>query len=363
MLIKILMLVFTLSCQLAMAKEVPLTFPEVNIIGSQVRTLQSEIVEQEYKLWISPPTNYNSTKKDYPVIYLLDAQWDFTLMISLYGQLRADGDIPNAFLVGITWGGENINVDGLRVRDFLPVFKHPKTGIHGADNFLTFFEKELIPFIDKEYRVSDQRTLIGSSFAGWFSLYTMFQRPDLFDGFLATAPTVELENDILLDLTDNFAERVKENNTKLYLAVGKKDGNKKGLDKALAFLKENNYDGLSYKSDFFDNMGHSSIKAFGNTRGLQYIFEKTEAKLTLAQMEKLVGRYKNVNSDDIATVSIKEERLVVAVDKQYEIPLKASSPSHFFFSNYNVEVVFDLYSQSTSMEIQFSGMTDKFERE
>jgi len=254
------------------AKNIELS--EVSIKGSQIRTITSLHTNKDYDLWISRPLGYEASDKHYPVIYLLDAQWDFTLMISLYGQLRADGDIPPAILVGVTWHGDNVDYDSLRVQDFLPVSNKSNTGKHGAEKFLTFFDEELIPYVDSSFRTTNKRILLGSSFAGWFSLYAMFNRPDLFGGFLVTAPTVQLIESYVLKHTEHFAEKVNESNTRLYLAVGSRDSNLAGFEEALSFLKLNDFKGLTYQAQIFENMGHSSIKGNGNTRGLQFLFKK-----------------------------------------------------------------------------------------
>lgn len=73
---------------------------EVTVVGSQIKLLQSEIVKQKYQLLIKTPTGYKQSDKTYPVIYFLDARWDFSLMVSAYGQSYYDGFIPEAILVG-----------------------------------------------------------------------------------------------------------------------------------------------------------------------------------------------------------------------------------------------------------------------
>ena len=68
---------------------------EVTIPGSQIKTLTSKIVNgQEYVLQISLPSGYANSNKKYPVVYLLDSQWDFPLVTALYGQQYYDGFIP-----------------------------------------------------------------------------------------------------------------------------------------------------------------------------------------------------------------------------------------------------------------------------
>ena len=77
----------------------------VTIPGSQTKTFTSKIVSgQEYVLQISLPAGYANSTKKYPVVYLMDSQWDFPLLTALYGQQYYDGFIPELIIVGITWG-------------------------------------------------------------------------------------------------------------------------------------------------------------------------------------------------------------------------------------------------------------------
>jgi enterochelin esterase-like enzyme len=53
-------------------------YPRVQIPGSEVRKISSAIVAgQEYELQILLPAGYEKTNKKYPVVYLMDSQWDF----------------------------------------------------------------------------------------------------------------------------------------------------------------------------------------------------------------------------------------------------------------------------------------------
>src|SRR5438105_3916499 len=79
-------------------------FPRVDIPGSVVRTITSTIVSgQEYQLHILLPANYKNSNKKYPVVYLMDSQWDFPLVKCIYGEYYYDGFIPEMIIVGVTW--------------------------------------------------------------------------------------------------------------------------------------------------------------------------------------------------------------------------------------------------------------------
>lgn len=60
--------------------------PRVEIPNTQILKMTSSIVGQEYDLYLHLPRGYASTNDSYPVLYLLDAQWDFPLVTAIFGQ-------------------------------------------------------------------------------------------------------------------------------------------------------------------------------------------------------------------------------------------------------------------------------------
>ena len=159
--------------------------PQVEILGTQLLHLTSAIVGQEYDLYVNLPRGYQDTTKTFPVIFLLDGQWDFPLTQAIYGEQYYDGFVPAAVMVGITWGGANPNYDSLRTRDLTPtnVKQVPQSG--GAPKFLKFIKNELIPYLELKYRTAKNgRTLMGSSLGGLFTLYALFHEAGLFDRYV-----------------------------------------------------------------------------------------------------------------------------------------------------------------------------------
>jgi predicted alpha/beta superfamily hydrolase len=153
------------------------TAQEVKIPGTQTRKITSSIVAgQEYELQIMLPGNYSNTNRLYPVVYLMDSQWDFPLATAIYGEQYYDGFIPPMIIVGVTWGGTNPKPDSLRARDYTPsalIKELPQSG--GAEKFLSFMKEELFPFVERNYRADkNDRTLMGCSFGGLFTIRFVF---------------------------------------------------------------------------------------------------------------------------------------------------------------------------------------------
>lgn len=266
---------------------------EVPIAGTQLLKYKSAIADQEYNLYVSLPQNYQDTTKTFPVVYLLDAQWDFTLAYAIYGELYYDGFIPGFILVGITWGGTNPDYDSLRAFDFTPSDASGK-GRHGnAFIFLKFIKTELIPFIESKYRVSKvDRTLIGSSLGGLFTLYTLFNQPELFNRYALTSPAINWDNYVLNSYENNFFKKELKNNIKVYMGIGEYE-NVQNFKEFTKNLKEKNIENLDLESQILYGMGHSSGKAIGYSKGLQNVFVKPSLNLSASLLEKYSGEYKS----------------------------------------------------------------------
>src|SRR5690606_18527500 len=140
------------------------------------------------------------------------SQWDFPLVSAIYGQQYYDGFIPETILVGVTWGGENPNPNMLRSRDYIPT-----NAKGGADLFLDFMQTELFPFIENNYKAASHRTLMGCSLGGWFTLYTLFTRPDMFTGYIAASPALGGD---LNTLEKSFSEKQTAKPLSVYMTVG-----------------------------------------------------------------------------------------------------------------------------------------------
>ena len=302
--------------------------PQVEIPNTQLQKMTSTIVGQEYDLYIHLPRNYGSKEQKYPVLYLLDAQWDFPLVTAIFGQQFYDGFLPGIVIVGITWGGKSPNHDSLRARDLTPtsVTTLPQSG--GAPKFLAFIKKELIPFIESQYRVTDDRTLMGSSFGGLFTLYALFNETELFHRYVLTSPAVGWDNEVIYTYEKNYAEKKPRLPIKLFMTVGELE-EVSGFQKFVAHLKARKYKGLSLQTRILENTGHSGTKAEGYTRGLQAVFARPSLKLSRDILAQYIGTYQLNPQVEIKVVE-ESGRLMALGPNNTKLLLHAETENDFY---------------------------------
>ncbi len=315
-------------------------FKTVQIEGAHERLIKSKNIDQEYKLLVSLPRHYKSSEKNYPVLYLLDAQWDFTLLVSLIGQLHFDGDIPGVILVGVTWGGENPDAGELRIRDYSPSKVADITNSGGGKQFLAFMKSELIPFVDKEYRTNEDRVLLGSSLGGLFTMYAMFNEPTLFTKYLPTATAAQWDNEVILQMAKGFVQAKLTKPIQLYGAVGENDGVLPGFNKLKDALEKQVIEGLEMKYELIPNVGHSASKSIGYLRGLQHLFAKQEVMLSKAQLERYAGTYEGEGGVKV-DIKVDDGRLLVNSPGGSNDYFRAMSENEFFLPGAFVTIRFD----------------------
>ena len=314
--------------------------PKVEIAGTQLLKIHSDIVDQDYDLYINLPANYSDTSKGYPVVYLLDAQWDFTLVSAIYGEQYYDGFLPGLIIVGITWGGDNPNYDTLRARDFTPIHLKPSDNFGNAPKFLEFIKNELVPFIDSKYRTDkNDRTLMGSSLGGLFTLYTLFNETNLFERYALTSPALKWGNGIINSYEAAYNKINSKLPAKLYIGIG-------GYEDTVDFQKFTdklmlrNYGKLEFKKQIIKGVGHSGGKAEGYTNGLQFVFTRPSITIPSSALSRYSGTYQENPENKIRIYTDKNHLTAVDSSKSKFILLAETDKDFyrqgvFYFVHFN----------------------------
>ena len=299
------------------------SYGQVTLPGTKVEYLESENVDQKFELQINLPSGYEENSEKFGVVYVLDAQWDFPLVYALYGEQYYDGFIPPLILVGITWDGDT----NYRSRDFTPT---PQNGNGGeASKFLRFIMEELSPYIESNYKADpNSRTIMGSSLGGLFTMYAALESDGFFHNFIPTSPAYGWDNGALIRLEEEFHESGKSLNGRMYSAIGGVEGNVKGYEEFMKKIQSRNYEGFELEYKILQNIGHSGSKAEGDTRGLQFVFERNSIELSKDQLKKITGKYSTENY----TVELvgNNGKPILKYPNGYEVALTAESETSFY---------------------------------
>ncbi|HEY6247995.1 MAG TPA: alpha/beta hydrolase-fold protein [Pyrinomonadaceae bacterium] len=237
-------------------------------------TIKSAVLGEDRVVIVRTPVGYESNKVSYPVLYMTDGDAHINHTASTIEFLTQNGRIPELIVVGVT------NTD--RTRDLTPVkstqknpageLQFPTSG--GADNFLKFFETELIPEIEKQYRVQPYRIFAGHSFGGLFAIHAMITKPGLFNSYVAVSPSLQWENDTELKRAEEFFKNQKEMKVTLFVSIGNEPGGiGADFDKFKDLLSKTNIAGFDWQAERFGDEDHGSVVLRSHYFGLRKVYE------------------------------------------------------------------------------------------
>jgi predicted alpha/beta superfamily hydrolase len=260
---------------------------EESILIGKKSTIFSTILKENRKIWIYNPSQTAISpiaNKRYPVVYVLDGDAHFLSTLGIIQQLsQANGNtiLPEMIVVGI----ENTN----RLRDLTPslVTADNNAKVNPFENFL---ERELLPYVDKNYNTAPYRILVGHSLGGLTAIDILTNSPKLFNAYIAIDPSMWYDDEKFLT---NTVSQIRNNNlqgTRLFIGtantmpIGMTLANLENdrsaetqhirsifnLDK---FIKGNSNTGLKYLLKYYENESHISVPLISEYDGLRFIFD------------------------------------------------------------------------------------------
>ncbi|MCA1624881.1 MAG: alpha/beta hydrolase [Acidobacteria bacterium] len=185
--------------------------------------IQSAKLGEKRILNIYLPEGYNKNDTvKYPVIYLLDgsADEDFIHVVGLvqFNNFPWINRVPKSIVVGIA------TVD--RRRDFtypttIEADRKRYSTAGKSENFIGFIEQELQPFIEKKYKTTSSKTIIGQSLGGLLATEILLKKPTLFNKYIIISPSLWWDDASLLKQSSEILQNSFKQETDVYIGVGK----------------------------------------------------------------------------------------------------------------------------------------------
>ncbi|MEI8707180.1 alpha/beta hydrolase [Pseudoalteromonas sp. B62] len=262
-----------------------------SIILAKTYQLKSSILNEQRNYSVYLPLSYSKNPNQvYPVIYLLDG--DPTHLKAVAGLVEAlsterlEQQIQEAIIVAIP-----NSKNAIRERDFTPTnvdwtfngkLLEKFENIGNAANYSAFFENELIPLINKNYRTSTKRVLIGESFGGLFASYVLLTNHALFTDYLIIDATYLWDNNYLnryFDEKQLINKLLKGNVYFTFADNGEAFGEigKTNYRWGLAFvekLKAHSSDNLIINQRYFEDETHGTAAALSWYYGLKSLLKR-----------------------------------------------------------------------------------------
>ncbi|QMU29086.1 alpha/beta hydrolase-fold protein [Adhaeribacter radiodurans] len=256
-------------------------------------TISSKILSQQRKIWIHiPKSNGGNKVKDrghYPVVYVLDGSENFNTVVSITEHLEESSLCPPMIVVGI------VPIDRLSELT-TGVDKDSPEIVGNNDKFMSFVEKELIPYIDTNYPTTTYKTLIGHSLGGLTVINTLLHHPDLFNAYVSLEASLWWNNRKLVEEAKTILPTQNYQGKTLFMAMANRmergvdtlsvqketSSSTKLIRSNLEFIKmlnRNRKNKLRYSYRFYKDDDHPSVRLVGEYDALRFVFDFYKLKI------------------------------------------------------------------------------------
>lgn len=269
-------------------------------------SVQSSILGEKRKIWVHVPdqdANSIFSRRQYPVVYLLDGNSFFHSVVGLIRQLSRNMVCPEMIVVGI------LNTD--RTRDLTPthIDADPPYYVSSADTafyktsgggekFIAFIEKELMPYIEAKHNTAPYKMLVGHSYGGLAVMQTFVHHNNLFNTYISIDPSMHWDNQKLMKQAQKVLTERRFEGKSLYLGIANTMDTELDIKKVpkdttlnthiirpiLALhtsFEQNKRNGIKYKGKYYPDDSHNSVPLIATYDALRFIFDYFPLKLTM----------------------------------------------------------------------------------
>jgi predicted alpha/beta superfamily hydrolase len=246
-----------------------------------VEPFSSQKLGGDRDIYITLPPNYERDKNQkFPLLLVLDGEYLFD---PFQGALKFGNywdDLPEVILVGIS---QNKQEERYADSEF-----DEETGlpIETGANFFDFIGTELMPYLEKTYRVAPFKIIAGHDTTAGFLNFFLYKDNPIFDAFISLSP------ELALDMENRIPERLNAIAKPIYYYQSTADGDLKKIQKRIKELDEKvkviQKETLNYKFDEFIGASHYSLVLHSIPNALYQFFAVYQPITTNEFNDKIV---------------------------------------------------------------------------
>ncbi|PJJ61007.1 hypothetical protein CLV45_2444 [Hymenobacter chitinivorans DSM 11115] len=206
--------------------------------------------------------------------------------------------------------------------------------VGSGEKFMSFVEKELIPYVDATYPTTTYRTLIGHSVGGLTVVNTLLHNPSLFNSYVSLDGALWWNDQKVVKEAKTILPAHNYKGKKLFLAMANRL--ERGVDTLsvqkdtssttalirsnLTFIQElakNRKNELRFKYKYYEADDHSSVRLIGEYDALRYVYDFYKLRIYDSELKNpdfaleslLVAHYKRVSEQMGYTVKPSESQV------------------------------------------------------
>ena len=244
-------------------------------------TIASLHLNENRIITVSLPASYQKNKeKKYPLLVLLDGDYLFNAFNGALSYGNYWDEMPETIIVGIHQNKNNERESDCEIDD---ATGHP---IEKGIPFFDFISTELLPKLEKKYRINPFKTIAGHDLTASYLNLFLYKESSPFSAYISLSP--ELAN----GMEAQIPKQLSKTRTPVFYYQSYSDKDLKEYQEGIKVLHSNiltiKNENLHYKQDEFKDASHYSLVLHSIPNALYHIFESYQAITPLEYNEKIV---------------------------------------------------------------------------
>ncbi|WP_124642828.1 alpha/beta hydrolase [Amniculibacterium aquaticum] len=237
--------------------------------------IQSKQVREERVINVWIPENYETSKDSLSVMYMADGgiKEDFPHIANTLAKLIKEKKIKPLILVGIENTQRRRDLTG-----FTEVAKDKKIApvVGGSEKFRAFIKEELFTEIEKRYRTTTEKSIIGESASGLFVMETFFLTPKMFDNYIAFDPSLWWNNHYLVRTAKEHLANFPTTEKRIWFAGSNTEDISPYTKELADIFKTENKENIKWKFSNEPKEKHTTIFRATKEKAIIWTLNKTE---------------------------------------------------------------------------------------
>jgi len=272
-----------------------LIFAFCNTYAQQLTTeeITSEALNENRLVTIKLPNSYESNKdKKYPLLVLLDGDYLLDPFAGVLSYTSYWDDLPEVIIVGISQPDRDMDCEW-ESESGLPQEK--------GEKFFDFIGREVVPMIEKKYRVSPFKIIAGHDVTAGFANFFLYKDDPLFNAYIMMSPVLPAE------METRIPARFKAIDKPIFYYLATADGDVGRLKNKIKVMDENikavTETKFRYLFDEFIGESHYSLVPNAIPSALYHIFSS----------------YQPITSDEFQKLAAQTSGYVEYLEDKYEV--------------------------------------------
>ena len=261
---------------------------------TEVRDIHATALQRDYQVYVALPDSYADSRKRYPVLFVVDANYAFPVVRSIAQRLARHAGMEEVVVVGLSYAKGDDGVFSRR-RDYTPTVprnhsyrsdmpgRQPMFGEAAA--YGQFLSAEVLPMIAATYRVNMERKIfVGHSYGSLLGLQLLLSEPRTFNHYILGSPSLWYDAGVMFDRERAYAKSHQDLPASVFFGIGglerlaqgkKRSRSEENADMIEdlrefdASLKSHKFAGLKTRVRIFADEDHASVFPLVLTHGLR----------------------------------------------------------------------------------------------